>query len=346
MQYQATYFGIFGLAICFSSGCSVLPPEIEHPGLVPIDLATLPPCVDDDCNCEDFSDRAAAQTVLNALPDDPFLLDPDANGIACDRLPATATALPEAAVPPTDTGEHLRLGNPTNAGRDHLNNYLLVRSQYALSYNSSRGTANWVSWQVNADWLGDTSRQDNFREDAALPLGVYQVTPNDYAETGYDRGHIVPSGDRTHNAQDNAATFLMTNILPQAPDHNRGVWQALEAYSRDLVDHFDHSLLVVAGGYGKQAELAAGRLTVPTRLWKIVVVLEAGQTPADIDEQTQVIAVDMPNRNEVDANWRTYQTTVDRIEVATGYDFLSAVPTDIQAVLEAQVADSAQLAAW
>jgi len=111
-------------------------------------------------------------------------------------LPAIAPPVTGSAPPSADM-VHLVLGNPTNASSADLNNYLLLRSPYALSYNSQRGTANWVSWQLSADWLGDVPRQDNFRQDGGLPAGVYQVTPNDYLNTGYDRGHLVPSGDRT-----------------------------------------------------------------------------------------------------------------------------------------------------
>lgn len=296
------------------------------------DVATLPPCVDDDCDCGDFRDQALAQAVLEAFPQDPFVLDQDGNGVACESLPPVSAGLDPAV--PLSRSPHLVLGNPSNAGSGNLNNYLIERSPYALSYNRDRGTANWVSWQLNADWLGNTERQDNFRQDGGLPAGVYQVTPNDYRNTGFDRGHIVPSGDRTGSVPDNSATFLMTNILPQAPANNQGIWRELEEYSRDQVYQFDQQLYVMAGGYGEQTKLASGRVTVPSRLWKIIVVLDPGETVADIDLGTPVIVVDMPNQDTSSSDWRTYQTTVDRLELATGYDFLSQIPVKTQAILE------------
>lgn len=329
--------GIVGLGICGLAGCGLLPPTTEAPLVSSSALSSLPPCVDDDCNCQDFRDQASAQIVLEAFPDDPFQLDRNGSGAACETLPLTALPA-DPAVPPSQS-PHLALGNPSNAGSGNLNNYLLERSQYALSYNRDRGTANWVSWQLSADWLGNTPRQDNFRQDGGLPTGVYQVTPNDYRNSGFDRGHIVPSGDRTRSVRDNTATFLMTNILPQAPENNRGVWRELEEYSRDWVYQLDYTLLVMAGGYGEQTRLAAGKIVVPSRLWKIIVMLEPGQTLSDIDEDTPVVAIDIPNRNTVQADWRTYQTTVDRIELATGYDFLTAVPTPVQTILEAEAAN-------
>lgn len=296
------------------------------------DLSNLPPCVDDDCNCGDFRNQETAQRVLMEFEGDPFRLDRDENGVACDGLSIAPPLL--SSIAPISENVHLTLGNPSNANTEDLNNYLIERSQYALSYNSDRGTANWVSWQLNADWLGNTERQDNFRQDGALPAGVYQVTPNDYVDSGFDRGHTVPSGDRTRDVRDNSATFLMTNIFPQVPENNRALWRELEEYSRDLVYQFDYTLFVIAGGYGTQAEIAAGRVTVPSRIWKIVVALEPGQSIDHIDANTPVIAVDMPNRDLGDIEWQTYLTTVDRIEIATGYDFLSKLPDDVEANLE------------
>jgi endonuclease G len=332
IKYWLLSLGAWGI-----TGCGLLPTAGPPPLLPQTDVSTLPPCVDDDCNCGDFRNQALAQAVLTAFPQDPFRLDADGNGVACESLPPMSSSLEPTRSP--SRNPHLLLGNPSQAGTGNPNNWLVERSQYALSYNRDRGTANWVSWQLNADWLGETERQDNFRQDGSLPKGVYQVTPNDYRDSGFDRGHLVPSGDRTGSPQDNAATFLMTNIVPQAPEHNRGIWRELEAYSRDLVRVGDLTLVILAGGYGEQAHLANGRVTVPSRLWKIIVVLDPSESALTaLPPNPRVIAVDMPNRATSDRNWRTYQTTVDRLEVATGYDFFDQLPTALQEVLEANLA--------
>ncbi|MEP0858495.1 DNA/RNA non-specific endonuclease, partial [Trichocoleus sp. DQ-U1] len=122
--------------------------------------------------------------------------------------PPAPTATPKPS--PSSTSIHLKLGNPSNAISSVANpdNYLMVKPQYALSYNKSKGTANWASWQLNQLWLGNTDRQDNFRPDPTLPAGWEKVTPTMYSGSGYDRGHIVPSADRTRSVEDNAATFV------------------------------------------------------------------------------------------------------------------------------------------
>ena len=116
---------------------------------------------------------------------------------------------------------HLKYGNPSKANSKDINNYLLVKPQYALSYNCKTGIPNWVSWQLDRSWLGSVDRSNDFRPDSNLPNGCYVVRPSDYRGSGYDRGHMTPSGDRTKTQSDNSETFLMTNMIPQAPANNR-----------------------------------------------------------------------------------------------------------------------------
>lgn len=306
--------------------------------VTPVDVSILPPCVDDDCNCGDFASQSQAQVVLDAFRGDPHGLDGDGNGTACELLPTT----PPAADPPAppSSNPHLVLGNPSQASTTNPNNYLLQRSQYALSYSRDRNRLNWASWEVDAAWLGSTDRQDNFRPDGALPQGFYQVTPNDYRGSGYDRGHVVPSGDRTNTVSDNAATFLMTNIIPQAPENNRGPWRELEEYGRSLVYQYDYSLHVFAGAYGNQGTVGNRAIAVPSRLWKVIIVYDRlPDGGLGVGGDTQIIAVDMPNTDSVNPDWRYYQTTIQRIEVATGYTFLENLPPDLQAVLKARTSD-------
>lgn len=189
--------------------------------------------------------------------------------------PTTEKPLQPTPIVPTKSliSPHLLLGNPSNATPTSItpDNYLMVKNQYALSYNQTKGTANWVAWQLNKSWLGDAVRKNNFRPDGTLPTGWARVTPSFYNGSGYDKGHIVPSADRTKTVEDNTATFLMTNMMPQTLDNNRNTWGNLEDYSRYLVSQ-GKELYIVAGPFGSQGELK-GKVTVPQTTWKIVVVL-------------------------------------------------------------------------
>ncbi|MBD1836631.1 DNA/RNA non-specific endonuclease [Coleofasciculus sp. FACHB-501] len=231
------------------------------------------------------------------------------------------------------------LGNPSGATESVAtpDNYLMVKPQYALSYNRSKGTANWASWQLNKSWLGSADRQDNFRPDPSLPAGWERVTPTFYSGSGYDRGHIVPSADRTRTVADNAATFLMTNMMPQTPDNNRNTWGNLEDYSRELVSE-GKELYIIAGTAGSQKQPLKGKVTIPASTWKIIVVLNRpGAGLSSITTDTRVIAVNIPNQDALDNDWKTYKVSVDSLENLTGYDFISNVNSAIQRVIESRI---------
>lgn len=242
----------------------------------------------------------------------------------------------------TSTSVHTTLGNPSNAAAD-INlptNYLMEKAQYVMSYHRDKGTANWVAWHLNPSWIGSTARQDDFRADATLPSGWYQVGSTSYSGSGYDRGHMCPSADRTASVADNSSTFLMTNMIPQAPNNNQGPWANMENYLRTLVTA-GNELYIYSGGYGSQGTINAGNVNVPTRTWKVVVVIPQGTNDLSrVTSSTRVIAVDMPNSDALisrTADWKTFRVSIDAVEAATGYDFLSKVSASIQSSLEATV---------
>ncbi len=167
--------------------------------------------------------------------------------------------------------------NPSLANKKNLNNLLIVKEEYILSYNCSKGIANWVGWRTSEADLGELSRSDDFREDESLPKNCYQVDENDYRGSGYDRGHLMPSGDRTKSKSANSSSFLMTNMLPQHPSNNRQVWRELEQYSRKLVEQ-GFTLHSFAGGNGQLKTINKGKISVPRNVWKVILIenLKAG----------------------------------------------------------------------
>jgi endonuclease G len=251
---------------------------------------------------------------------------------------------------PTSAGEHLTMGNPSNAVVDvnQPNNYLLDKTQYAVGYSRDRGIPNWVSWHLDSTWLGSAPRQNDFRPDTTLPTGWYQVQATDYSGSGFDRGHHTPSADRTNTVANNSATFLMTNMMPQAPDNNQGPWEQLESYSRTLVSG-GNELYIIAGGAGQGGSgsnggttntVAGGHVTVPNVTWKVIIVLPAasGNDVARVTTSTRCIAIIMPNTQGIRSNtWQQYRVSVDQVEALTGYDFFSNVPANVQAAIESTV---------
>lgn len=242
----------------------------------------------------------------------------------------------DAAVPTPSI--HVALGMPVDA--DPSDDFVMVRPQYVLSYNPRRNAANWAAWNLNATHLGAVHRhRGKFFSDRSLPAGWLGVRHEDYSGSGYERGHLVSSEDRTQTTEDNEATFLLSNVLPQRHDVNHGPWLRFETYCHALAKKEGKELFLVAGGvYSRQPATIGSGVSVPEAFYKIAVVLERGQVARDVGLTTRVIAVLVPNVEGIgDHPWGMYRTTVRAIEQRTGYDFDRRVPMPIQAVLETRV---------
>ncbi|HEY8750034.1 MAG TPA: DNA/RNA non-specific endonuclease [Tepidisphaeraceae bacterium] len=253
--------------------------------------------------------------------------------------------------PPIVENVNLLLGNPSGANAGDRDNYLMVKPYYVLSYNNQKGTPNWVSWQVTTADLGDAPRKQIFDSDPELPAGFNVVKTSDYSGSGFDRGHMCPHSDRAANTDMSYSTFVMTNIIPQAPSVNQKAWAQFEVYCRDLVKAYNH-LYVISGPYGeggtgsrgsKRALVKGAMVTVPSECWKVVVVVPEGGVSDDlakVDSSTRVIAIDMPNDNTaVGEAWDIYRTTPAAIELKTGYHFFDKLRPDVAGGLRQKLDD-------
>jgi len=221
---------------------------------------------------------------------------------------------------------------------DPSDDFIMNKGAYVLSYNRTRGLANWVAWRLTADDLGTEERADDFRADDQLPPDFYRVLPRDYTKSGYDRGHMCPSSHRTKDAASNSLTFLMTNMQPQAHSLNAGPWKSLETYERDLARTQGKDVYVVAGGLFIASPTTIGHgVAVPRSNYRITVVVEHGSGPADVTAATPAYAVEMPNDETAKGHkWSEFRVSVDQVERDTGYDFLSALPDVIEDEVESR----------
>ena len=242
---------------------------------------------------------------------------------------------------------NLLLGNPSNATHDTMNagNYLIDHKYYVESYSRDKGEPNWVSWHTSAKDLGSIARLNDFVADSTnLPKGWYEADNTSYRGSGFDRGHNCPSGDRTSSTDANSATFLMDNIIPQAPNNNRHTWEHLEAFCREQVKKGNEAYIIMgsygSGGTGKLGfrTSIAGHIKVPAHIWKIILVIPDSDDDLNrINSDTEVIAVDTPNDNAVSTYWKDYVCTVKDIEKATGYMFFTNLPADTRSSLENRI---------
>jgi endonuclease G len=249
--------------------------------------------------------------------------------------------------PPT-SGENSNMffGNPSGATPSIVSNtnYLIDAGYYVESYNNLRGTPNWVSWHLDAsNTTNATARLDNFAAYTGIDASWYAVQSNSYSGSGFDRGHNCPSADRTSSVNANSATFLMTNMIPQAPQNNQQTWNNLEGYLRQQVSS-GYEVYIIMGSYGiggvgslgsTTNTINSGHVTVPSNVWKVAVIIPTGTGDlARVTASTRVIAVNTPNINSIGTDWKNYIVTVRDIETATGYNLLSALPQSVQDAVE------------
>lgn len=238
-------------------------------------------------------------------------------------------------------GVQMPLGNPSNAVADANNHthYLISRAQYALDYNDTTREANWVAWNLTSTDVGGSGRSDDFFVDTSLPPGFYQVLTTDYSGSGYDRGHMCPSADRTISRADNDVTFFMTNMVPQTPDNNRGIWANFETYCRTLASA-GNEVLITAGTSGFGGSTIASGVAIPGYTWKVVVVVPLGPGTT-VDRiiaagaaNIRVIAIKVPNISGISSTpWENFVTSPAQIQVDTGYAFFTALPAAIASAL-------------
>lgn len=272
---------------------------------------------------------------------------------------------PASSLPQSPENTPLYFGNPSDAETsiEMSENYLMEKPQFILSYNNTTHNPNWVAWHLSHKDLGDADRADTFRPDSELPAQWYAVRKQDYKfpAYGFDRGHICPSADRTSTTEDNSMTFLMTNMVPQAPDNNRIVWVALEKYERELVLQGKEAY-IFAGPLGKGGTGDKGyfeeipvslkdgselSITVPAYTWKILLILPEGEDDFSRiselseagDSELQVIAVCVPNEKGCGKNgsWQQYLCSIDYIEESTGCDFFELLPDNLEEEIESRV---------
>jgi endonuclease G len=220
---------------------------------------------------------------------------------------------------------------------------ILNRTTYTVGYNPKANIPNYTTWHLDSTYFGDTQRSRYFFNDTLLPEQYYVVKYYDYKYSGFNRGHLCPSGERTANEEMNKETFLMTNMIPQSPTNNQKTWNGLEDYERALAKA-GLELYIVAGAYGTGGVGDKGYATyigpgirVPAQTYKILIVLPIGDNDVKrVDSNTTIIAVDMPNSN-MDSifnllpnysirDWQYYSTTIAEIEKKTGYKFFNKIP--------------------
>ncbi len=225
----------------------------------------------------------------------------------------------------------VELGFPSPAGLGLEANWLVVKPQFVLAYDTTRKVPLWVSWTLERRWLGEVNRAENFLVDPTTPRDR-QAKDSDYRYSGWSRGHLCPGSDRNATTEDNRATFTWTNIAPQTSTFNEGTWLDLEMEMRRHAERNDEKLYLIAGPLFEGPTQAIGSgVHVPSHYFKVVVF---AKTLDSINTSTTAFAVIVPNDRTPRRPWRDYLVTINEVQRRTGLDFLSDVNDEIEGVLE------------
>jgi len=209
------------------------------------------------------------------------------------------------------------------------NDAIVEHQHYTLSYNEKYEQANWVAYTLTADHLNNAKfkRKDNFKSDPDIITG--SATIDDYKKSGYDRGHLAPAADFSWTEEGMDESFYMSNMSPQVPGFNRGIWKVLEEQVRDWAKK-NNTLYIVTGPYidKKTDKIGKNKVCVPQYYYKAIL---------DITEP-EIKSIGFLLKNEKSSeDIMTFAMSIDQLEEFTGLDFFPLIPDDLEDKLEREL---------
>ncbi|MEH0158213.1 DNA/RNA non-specific endonuclease [Limibacter armeniacum] len=219
---------------------------------------------------------------------------------------------------------------------------VIRHSSFTLSYSEAYEQAEWVAYEVTRAKMQERSqnkikRTDNFREDPAVSTGSAQL--DDYYNSGYDRGHLAPAASVGYSTQTMSESFFLSNMSPQDPDFNRGIWRKLEEQEREWAFR-ERAIYVITGpilepglkviGKRSRSDKNNKKVAVPKQYYKIIV---------DRTDTPKAIAFLMPNEGSKKP-FTSFVVSIDSIEKMTGIDFFPALEDSLEDKLEASTSTS------
>lgn len=188
----------------------------------------------------------------------------------------------------------------------------ICKKNYAINYRYNTKTAEYVVQHITLESItGPAKRKDDFRPDPAIPE-QHRSLLSDYAGQPYDRGHLAPGADNNANDEIMSESFFLSNMVPQVPNHNRGIWKQLETAVRGWVKE-GKDIYVVSGTVYETQYLKIGKseVGVPNGMWKVIIDGKTNKAIAFMFPNAPLPVKDLPK----------YVTTVREVEQKTGINF-------------------------
>ena len=206
---------------------------------------------------------------------------------------------------------------------------LLYREGYTTSYNVETRTPNWVAWHLTASHINGPAKRNGITFQADEEIPEPRVDTYDYMRSGYDRGHMCPAGDNHWSQKAMEQSFLMTNICPQVPALNSGLWNTIEKQCRTWAQVYGDVYIVCGPIYFNQKHKTIGKnkIQVPEAFFKVVLRLK---------DEPKAIGFICRNASAKGRKKTDYVNSVDEVERITGMDFFSQLSDDIEQQIEGQ----------
>lgn len=192
---------------------------------------------------------------------------------------------------------------------------VIYHSNYILSYSKQYKQSYWVAYELtDNECVKNYTRKDNFIKDPKL--SSYMATENDYKYSGYDKGHLAPVIDMLSSKTSMYESFYMTNISPQKPSFNRGIWKTLETQVHEWAIVYDKVYIITGAILNNKLKCIGNGVAIPNYYYKIVL--------REKNKKLYVIAFILKN-SKSSKNIKTFIVSVDKIESLTGIDFFPNV---------------------
>ncbi len=208
---------------------------------------------------------------------------------------------------------------------------MIFHNYYGLSYKESEEQSEWVVYQLRRSHLtSDDRKRPYFIEDPEI--ATHSADWRNYKNSGFDRGHLCPAGDRRFSKAAYEETFYTSNISPMKPDFNAGIWNRLENRVRQWAMKYD-ALYIITGGVLKKGLPSIGyeSVAVPEAFYKIIV----RGVPGSLETITFLIP-----HQETDKSLNYFQVSIDEVEQETGIDFFEALEDAEEVLIEKDVKGS------
>ena len=207
---------------------------------------------------------------------------------------------------------------------------LIKHSYFTLCYNEKTEQADWVFHFITPQRIQNkaASRSNKFMPDTAVKTGSAEL--KDYKGSGYDRGHLCPAGDMSFDSIAMRESFLMSNMSPQLPGFNRGIWNSLEQKIRNWGLLFD-TLFIVTGPIFYDTVyncIGENNVAIPDAFYKAVLGKK--------DNEYHSIGFLIPNQEGL-KNFMNYNVSISAIEQITKYDFFSFLPDSVESQVENKI---------